>query len=253
MFFDSFKQTINNRPLIISKLLLYFVFIFIFSYFWKSVFNEDRDLVYSYTELIRYLSITEWILISIPEIQIEIESDFRTGNISYFLTKPLSYVSLHFAQGLGVLTAHLLVISVFGWIPIAYIMGFMDFNISSITVSLIVGVFAGMLGLLFQILIGLTAFWFQEVAPVNWVWQKLLFMFGGLLIPLKFYPEWIQKIALRLPFSAILNQPAELLIHYSDHQSFVLSLILLGWIFLIFCIITVLYSFARKSITIYNG
>jgi hypothetical protein len=44
------------------------------------------------------------------------------------------------------------------------------------------------------------SFWLQEVAPVYWVWQKLLFVLGGLMLPLQvypaFYPEtrWVHAI-----------------------------------------------------------
>lgn len=253
IFFDSFKQTIKNRSLIISKILLYFIFIFIFSYFWKSVFNGDKSIAYTYIDLIKYLTVTEWILISIPEIQTEIEEDFRTGNISCFLTKPLSYIFMHLARGLGILAAHLLTIGMVGWIFVGYTTDFSFGTISNLLILPLIGFFAGGLGVLFQLLVGLTAFWFHEVAPINWIWQKLLFMFGGLLIPLKLYPEWMQKIASYLPFSAILNQPGELAIHYSETQAVLLLSTLLGWILLVLLIVTGLYVIGLRSLTIHNG
>lgn len=253
IFIDSFKQTIKNKPLIIYKTLFYFVFMFIFSFFWKGVFNENKSISYAYIDLIKYLAVTEWIIISIPEIQTEIEEDFHTGNISCFLTKPLSYVFMHLARGLGILTAHLLTIGIAGWSFIEYTTDFFTGDISELLILPLIGFFAGGLGVLFQLLVGLTAFWFHEVAPVNWIWQKLLFMFGGLLIPLKLYPEWMQNIASYLPFSVILNQPGELAIHYSGTHAFLLLSVLSGWILLIFFIVIGLYAVGLKSLTIHNG
>lgn len=253
IFFDSFKQTIKNRSLIISKVLFYFIFIFIFSYFWKSVFNGEKCVAYTYIDLIKYLAVTEWILISIPEIQIEIEEDFRTGNISCFLTKPLSYVFMHIFRGLGILAAHLFTIGIAGGAFVSYITNFSSGTISSLLVLSLIGFFAGGLGLLFQLLVGLSAFWFHEVAPVNWIWQKLLFMFGGLLIPLKLYPEWMQNIASYLPFSAILNLPGELAIHYSEKQAFLLFSTIGCWSILVFLIVMGLYVIGLRSLTIHNG
>jgi ABC-2 type transport system permease protein len=48
--------------------------------------------------------------------------------------------------------------------------------------------------------IGLLAFWLHDVAPVYWVWQKLMFVLGGLLLPLELYPAFIQRVAAFTPF-----------------------------------------------------
>ena len=37
-----------------------------------------------------------------------------------------------------------------------------------------------------------------------WVWQKLMFVLGGLMLPLEFYPAFIQRIAAFTPFPALL-------------------------------------------------
>jgi ABC-2 type transport system permease protein len=61
-------------------------------------------------------------------------------------------------------------------------------------------------------LIGLAAFVSEEVAPFEWIYQKFAFIFGGLLIPLDFYPQWLQKIAFALPFPAMTYGPARLFV-----------------------------------------
>ena len=61
-------------------------------------------------------------------------------------------------------------------------------------------------------MIGLSAFVAEEVAPFEWIYQKLAFIFGGLLIPLDFYPQWLQKIAFALPFPAMTYGPSRLFV-----------------------------------------
>ena len=48
-------------------------------------------------------------------------------------------------------------------------------------------------------LLPLLAFWLQDVAPVYWVWQKLMFVLGGLMLPLELYPAFIQRAAAFTP------------------------------------------------------
>ncbi len=60
--------------------------------------------------------------------------------------------------------------------------------------------------------IGLLAFWLQDVAPVYWVWQKLMFVLGGLMLPLELYPVFIQRAAAFTPFPTLLAAPASFML-----------------------------------------
>ena len=71
---------------------------------------------------------------------------------------------------------------------------------------------AWVLNFLVNGMIGLAAFVSEEVAPYEWIYQKFAFIFGGLLIPLDFYPKWLQNIAFTLPFPAMLYGPARLFV-----------------------------------------
>jgi viologen exporter family transport system permease protein len=58
----------------------------------------------------------------------------------------------------------------------------------------------------------LLAFWLQDVAPVYWVWQKLMFVLGGLLLPLELYPAFIRRAAAFTPFPSLLAAPASFML-----------------------------------------
>ena len=38
------------------------------------------------------------------------------------------------------------------------------------------------------------------MSAFEWIYQKLVFILGGMLIPLDFFPAWLQKMAQALPF-----------------------------------------------------
>ena len=61
-------------------------------------------------------------------------------------------------------------------------------------------------------LIGLAAFVAEEVVPFEWIYQKLVFILGGMLIPLDFYPAWLQTVAKSLPFAYMMYGPARLFV-----------------------------------------
>ena len=61
-------------------------------------------------------------------------------------------------------------------------------------------------------LIGLSAFVVEDSKAFRWIYQKFLLVLGGLLIPLDFFPAWLQTISLNLPFAWIIYGPARLFV-----------------------------------------
>jgi ABC-2 type transport system permease protein len=64
---------------------------------------------------------------------------------------------------------------------------------------------------------------------VWWVFQKSLFVFGGLMMPLALYPDVIQRIAAATPFPAALAGPASLVLEGSAADPARLALALALW------------------------
>src|SRR5207244_7716707 len=97
---------------------------------------------------------------------------------------PISYLGATFAEAAGTLSVNLLVLGVptflFTWAQA----GSLPFNLAGFFITTILSFAAGSVAILFLMLIGLAAFWIQEVNPIYWIWEKLLFMLGGLILPL---------------------------------------------------------------------
>jgi ABC-2 type transport system permease protein len=72
-----------------------------------------------------------------------------------------------------------------------------------------------LIGTTLQTIIGLLAFWFEEVMPFWWIIQKLIFVIGGMFIPLDFYPDWLQGIARATPFAFAAYWPASTWVAFS--------------------------------------
>src|SRR5262249_4754697 len=81
---------------------------------------------------------------------------------------------------------------------------------ASLGVAIALGLVATTVVTLFHVGIGVAAFWLGDIAPVYWIWQKLLFVLGGLLLPLQFYSPLFIRAARLTPFPALLGGPASL-------------------------------------------
>jgi ABC-2 type transport system permease protein len=62
------------------------------------------------------------------------------------------------------------------------------------------------------LVIGCTSLWLAESRPVYFLYQKLIFLLGGLLWPLAFYPAWLQAVAWRTPFPAMVATPGSFML-----------------------------------------
>jgi ABC-2 type transport system permease protein len=145
----------------------------------------------------------------------------RSGNIAYALLRPISYLWLRFCEGLGTMFLRMLMLGVFGFGLCAILTrSAAGANASAwpsggplaLLCGMLTAVVAAALNLVFRAMIGLSAFFVQDTSPVSWVWQKLSFVFGGLMFPLDMYPDSLQSIAAATPFPSLLYAPGRIAI-----------------------------------------
>lgn len=178
-------------------------------------------------QLVWYLAVTEWILLSVPSRHLEIQEEVRRGDVAYQLTRPLSYPRAALAQGLGTLLVRAPALGVVasgcayaftGWLPPA----------STLLAVLPLGLVASAVLAELWVALGLVAFWLSDATPLYWVASKLLFVLGGLMLPLELYPSWLQLIAACTPFPVLLAGPAGFVLHQGGALSLALRLVLWG-------------------------
>lgn len=208
-------QTLKNYKAIIGLSIFLVTCLIIFANLWKVAAAKIGAFDLKPDQLLWYIALNEWVLVATPEVASDMESDLRTGRLAYLLPRPLSYLLAIFFQAFGELCVNLITLGfvtfTFTWLMV----GSFPFDTFSFIVSLLLGCLAGCVGIIFRMLVGISAFWLQEVEPFDWIWEKLLFALGGLMLPLAVYPEWLQKIAFLTPFPAILGERSALAIQYN--------------------------------------
>jgi ABC-2 type transport system permease protein len=241
-------EALKNYKLLVGLLFFLVVCLLIFSYLWTEVLGVGKT--FQANEFIWYMAFNEWILIATPLTYLEIERDIQDGSIVYHLTRPLSYLGSKGAHQFGTflvayltlgLTAHLFAYLWTGYFPLSPLLT-LAFWAS--------GLLAGLLVLVFELTIGLTTLWLGDVEPVHWLFEKSLFLLGGLFVPPLFFPDWLRLIASFTPFPLVLGERSSIL--FGADFAF-LSLRLLFW--LTFAIILLAFTFRRamKTLNIEGG
>lgn len=255
----AFWQRLSERAVLIGRISFYFLVLLVFSCVWRTLFAAHPEHAgsgargqHTAGDYVWYLALTEWIMLSQPSLYLEIESDVRSGDIAYQLTRPMSYVGGKLAEGLGDLLLRLLLLAPFG-LGFARLLSGQWADPLSLACGALVGVLAAAVLLLAYAGIGLCAFWLHDTTPVYLVWQKLMFVLGGLMVPLSLYPEWLQALARYLPFSSFLYEPGRLVLEGSASFEPGLLLELSCWLVLGALAVAVLEWLGRRGLELQGG
>jgi ABC-type uncharacterized transport system permease subunit len=131
-----------------------------------------------------------------------IERDVKSGNISVYLKLPLNYIWQRIFGKVGAAATPVVGTVAAGTILLCTLYGapfflFDWFIWASIFATLILGFF---LGFCINMCIGFTAFWLEDIQPVQNFFEKAAMVLGGAYVPVALFPLWMQNIATYTPF-----------------------------------------------------
>ena len=242
----------RERNELYGRMVFFAVILGVFSSLWRAVAEAGMPVAADPKSLVWYLAATEWILLSAPPIHIDIQEAIRRGDVVYRLGHPASFVVSEFASGLGLLavrapflglTAFLCAFAFTGWTP----------PVSALLTVVPFGLAASGLMTALYLWIGLLAFWLQEVSPVFWLWQKLMFVLGGLMLPLELYPAFIQRAAAFTPFPSLLAGPASFVLRTHLATPATLAGHLVLWTGVTASAVSWIFRRAASTVTINGG
>jgi ABC-2 type transport system permease protein len=199
------RVRLGERAPLLSRALFYALVLFIFDRVWAKLGQRGSGYVW-------YLAVTEWVMLSQPRLFQEIERDVRSGEIAYQLTRPTSYLGVKLSEAAGELSLSMAWLGAIGVGMATLLHGGLPVEPVGLLYAAALGVLAGLVLLLCNALIGLLAFWLDDVSPLYWLWQKSMFVLGGLFVPLSLYPDWLRLVALWSPFSALVSGPGSMAI-----------------------------------------
>jgi ABC-2 type transport system permease protein len=199
-----------------------------------------------------YLLLAETIELGRPRLARSISQQVKDGSIAYLLNKPYDFLLYQLSIGLGESLPRMGLLFVLGG-ALVWTMAGAPPNLQNWPLAFVSLAGAWLLHFCVNGLIGLAAFVAEEVAPFEWIYQKLVFILGGMLIPLDFYPTSLQKLAKSLPFAYMMYGPARLFVR-SDIQLFIQ--ILTGqvlWLFLLGGLLALVFSRGMRRLAINGG
>lgn len=190
------------------------LFMWVFFNLWRATFAAQGATVVgglSLRETLWYLMLAETVVLSRPRLAQTIATSVKDGSIAYLLSKPYSFVLYQAAVSLGDSVVRMLFNALAGgavvWLAVGPPPDPRGWPLVLIAVA-----GGWLIDFCVAALLGLTAFFSEEVAAFEWIYNKLLFLLGGLFMPIDFFPQWLQAIARATPFAAAIYGPAKLFV-----------------------------------------
>ncbi len=240
----------------LGRSLFIILIMFIFMQLWTAVYqsqgtNEIAGLTLAAT--IWYFLIAEVIELGKFRHDQKISEEVKDGSIAYTLVRPYNYLTYHFANGLGETAVKMGLVFLLGLPVVWYYAGPPPVIWQTLPLVALVLILALLLDFCMASCIGLLAFVSEDTNSFRLIYQKLIFILGGLLIPVDFLPEWLQKIARVLPFSLVTYAPAKLFAAFEWAQFVQILTFQLIWIAVMGGLLWLQYRWATRRLAVNGG
>lgn len=208
----------------IGSTLFLAVVMFVFVRLWTVTYQSStesggniKDVAlagFSLAQMIWYLVATETIIMSMTPIHRLIEREIRDGDVAIRLNKPYSFLGFHWSVflGEGMLKACILILV--GGAVAALMVGGVSFSLLNVPALAVTYILTSTLNFFFGAMIGLLAFWTEDVTGFYFIFDRVKWLLGGFLMPITLFPDWLLRIVEWLPFSLMIYQPARLAVQF---------------------------------------
>ncbi len=246
---------IYDRDLLVRSVFM-LVILVTFVQLWSTTFAASNQSVisgFSVRDLVWYLVITEVVALSPPRVAQAIDAQVRGGDVAYALARPYWYPLFHLAGYWGDTLVRIPVNALVGAVVALVAVGPPGTSPAAVLATIVLWIGAITLKASIEILIGLSAFWVEDTAPFEWIYAKILYTIGGLLLPLDLFPDWLATISRALPFAAIMYAPARAFVGFSWETVGPMLLSQVTWIVIAWVALLLVYERATRRLVAHGG
>jgi ABC-2 type transport system permease protein len=185
-------------------------------------------------------------------IQFEIAAHVRSGDLSNYLLKPVSFFKYMIFQQIGDKSVTALIrIPLFAGVLFLFgsqiIPGFIA-NFGWVIISIVLGAF---LSLLIALSFGMLSFWVTDFGGFAGIYFFTSYLLSGEMAPLSVFPSWFTQIANLLPFRYIISFPIELIMNTLSLSQVIAGIFIeIVWILAFLLLLKILW---KKGLTLYQA
>ncbi|MFH1638079.1 MAG: ABC-2 family transporter protein [Candidatus Woesearchaeota archaeon] len=247
-----FKTAITYRFDFLLHMISSPISLVVFYFLWLAIFQHTGEEVirgFTFAEMVSYYVINMVITHFIwSDVEMWMEWAVIDGEMVNYFTRPLKLISqlFFFEQGLHSLSFLIESVPVFiiGLVFFGVVLA-SPINIMLFIVSLMLAV---VLFFMLSFLLGLSAFWLNRITGIMKAKYTVFGFLSGGIIPLTFFPSWLQTASAYMPFQSLRFVPISIYLgHYTLLQSLLNIGVQLLWIAVLLLLALVIEKRAFKK------
>ncbi len=252
----SARSNIAYLAEVFSRQLFLAVILYIFLRLWKATYTHcgvEQMAGLSLSQMLWYLTATEAIILSGPQVSNAIDEDVRTGALAMQLIRPTPYPLYRMALYLGERYVRLIANFIIGSIICLLLVREVPIVPAGILALIIDLPLSIMIDFLGNFLVGLGAFWLENTSGILFIYSRLAMVLGGMLIPLDLLPAPYANFAKSLPFASMIYGPARQFVHPCFSELIQFLALQISWILVFSFIVWQVYKLALKRVAANGG
>lgn len=190
----------------------YGVIVVVLTALWRVATDANSGQVagYTFVAVAWYMVFSEGAVTGTKPRMIEtIGSDIGSGSVTVEMLRPISVVSFRIATECAEGFVRFTVIGGFGTV-LGWLIAGAPPKMGAFLLAIVSGFIAVACNIVAQHAFAGISFWQNEAKAAWFLYQKCVFMIGGMLLPIEVLPDWLQNIAWVLPFWTMSYAPARL-------------------------------------------
>lgn len=224
----------------------------VLSTLWRTATHSHGGVIAGYTavQLTWYFYFAEAAVTALNPRQIEITGDdIASGAVAVDMLRPASVVGMRIATEFGRCLPRLGVCTVIGSV-LAWLISGAPPRPVALLLAVPALLLAVLCNLAAQHAVAGSAFWVRDARSAWFLYQKLVFLLGAMLIPIEALPLWLHRIAEVLPFVTMAYVPARLAAGHVEPQ---LLLLQLGWLAVLMVAAVTVFDAGERRLQVVGG
>jgi len=223
---------------------------------WMALFATGNAGDTTLTETMTYFVVLDVLMVwTTSSFSGRIGGDIRSGDIAIALTRPRTYhfqlmAWLHSGAAIQTFTHSLPILIV----AIIFIGILPPVSVGFFGVFVLAAVLGGLIYIFVDLIISYTAFWLTDFWYIDWYKRALFMLFGGTVLPLWFYPQWLRAVSGVLPFQFALFAPLEVYLGRIYGTALLQTLgMQVVWIVILFAIERLVWRRVQHKLVVQGG
>jgi ABC-2 type transport system permease protein len=247
------RRTLADPNGLLATALFYLIATVTVGSLWRAVAGTSPggELVgYDARAFTWYIAVSEVAMMALPFRLVEvIGDDIGSGEVAADMLRPVPVVGVRLATTVGAALPRVVTVGVVGAVASLLVVGAPP-SAAGLALAVPAAVLAVAVNAAAQHAVAAAAFWLRDAKSTWFVYQKLVLIFGGVLLPLQVMPEWLERVALALPFSSMAYAPARLA---SGHVEPLLLVVQAAWALVMVVAATATFAAGERRLQAVGG